>query len=111
MIEHPQGRVGVDDDNPVNEMSPAGVAADENIDEIVSGMPAGGPDDIGLAAREVGRSDNPDAQSVLDPFGVGMDDYGSGATRAACPYPEGTDDAVRWLEGWEHQRNAEGTGA
>lgn len=100
------GRVGIDDDNPVNEMQPTGATIDEDIGEIVSGMPAGGPDNIGREARE--SADDPAAQAQIDPFGQGMDAYGAGAARSDCPYGGDSDEAARWLEGWEHQRNAEG---
>lgn len=68
-------------------------------------MPAGGPYDLGSTAHDLG--DTPDAQSVMDPLGVGMDAYRAGVARSECPYSTDSSEGDRWLEGWDHQKNAE----
>lgn len=102
----------MDDQRPsdradANEMRPAGVAADRTVSEPVSGMPAGGPPDLGLAAREAGRQGNP--QATLDPLGMGMDAYRSNLPRSDCPFDPDSEEGQRWLEGWDHQKGVEGT--
>ena len=36
-----------------------------------------------------------------DPFLEGMDAFGRGVLREACPYRDGSDERELWLSGWE----------
>lgn len=91
----------------VNRMRPAGIGVDADIHPIVSGMPAGGPDDLAVVAHDEAVAGDASARERPDAFGMGMNDYSTGVPRDGCPYPDGTE-ADRWREGWEYQRNAEG---
>jgi len=39
-----------------------------------------------------------------DPFIEGMDSFGRGVPREACPYPEDSDERELWLSGWEEAK-------
>ncbi|MDB5684876.1 MAG: hypothetical protein JWM75_2574 [Sphingomonas bacterium] len=49
-----------------------------------------------------------DGVGPTDPYGQGMDAHARRVARAACPYPEGSEERERWLGGWDHQRLSEG---
>jgi ribosome modulation factor len=70
-------------------------------------MPAGGPEDVGLAAREAGKAGDP--QAMLDPLGMGMDAYRSNQPRSECPFDPDSEAGQRWLEGWDQQKGVEGS--
>ena len=39
-----------------------------------------------------------------DPFIEGMDAFGRGVPREACPYPDGSEERELWLSGWEEAK-------
>jgi ribosome modulation factor len=40
-----------------------------------------------------------------NPFDEGMDAFGRGIERSACPYPEESDEREIWLEGWDDAKH------
>lgn len=89
-------------DRSVNNSQPAGQATQAIPGEIVSGQPAGGPDNLVQKAR-----DDADETETQDPLGAGIDAYERGETRDACPYGEGSDEATLWQAGWDRQAEAQ----
>ncbi len=89
-------------DPAVDGMSAAGQATDIGTGVPQSGMPAGGPDDLAVRAADTAeeRSHEP-----ADPFGAGIDARANGAGIDDCPYPETSDEAGRWIDGF-HYRDA-----
>ena len=39
-----------------------------------------------------------------DPFIEGMDAFGRGVPREACPYPDSSDERELWVSGWEEAK-------
>ena len=41
---------------------------------------------------------------VISPFDEGLDAKLLGKPRESCPYPEGTEERDKWLDGWDSGR-------
>lgn len=92
-----------DDHRATNAISAGGQAADPGNGSPESGMPAGGPDDLAVRSAEAAATR---ANDHADPFGAGIDARANGASAADCPYPDNSDDAARWVEGFHYRDSA-----
>ena len=86
-----------------NAISAGGQANDPGTGRAESGMPAGGPDDLAIRSAEAAATR---ANDYADPFGAGIDARANGASVTDCPYPESSDDAARWVDGFQYRDSA-----
>ncbi len=88
----------------INEATAAAQAVNPSTGIPESGMPAGGPDDLGDRANDEAAEKREEPQ---DPFGAGIDARANGATIDDCPYPSDSEEGRNWQDGWNHRSTIE----